>query len=264
MKKILLLWLLIGTTLFSGCAKGHITLAVTRLGAADLTCELVGAPILKPTVDSFQEDFKQDGYAVSPAKEGDFTGFRAQKHYNQIKDIKDSKVLRTFDFNTWEDAANKAIQSPAPAQGGQPGQKAPAKKPEKKEAPIVKLSGGLLFDTISVHTAVDMGDGKHLKEKDAQAILQNILSQVDLRFTLVLPTGADSTNAGEVSPDKKVLTWRLPLGQKTPLEATVTYLNPIKAAGWLLVLVVVGGVGNAYWRKRQRLKKWREQNPDLT
>lgn len=260
MKKFLLLCLVVLSTFFSGCAKGHITLSVTRLGAADLTCELVAAPVLKPTVDSFQEDFKQDGYAVSPAKDGDFAGFKAQKHYNQVKDIKDSKVLRTFDFKTWEDAATQAANG---QQSGQKQNNARARLPEKKHAPIVKLDNGLLFDTISVNTAVNMGEGEHLKDKDAQAVLKNILSQFDLRFTLVLPTGADSSNASEVSPDKKVLTWRLPLGQKTPMQASVTYLNPVKAAGWLVVLLVVGGVANAYWRKRKRLKKWQEENPDL-
>ena len=39
------------------------------------------------------------------------------------------------------------------------------------------------------------------------------------------------------------------------MEATVTYLNPVKAAGWLMVLLVVGGVGNAYYRKRKRMEK---------
>lgn len=105
MRKIMLLGCLLLSLLFSGCAKGHITLEITRLGAADLTCKLVTAPVLKPTVDAFQEDFQKDGYAVQPAKEGQYEGFLATKHYNQVKDIKDSKVLKTFDIRTWENAA---------------------------------------------------------------------------------------------------------------------------------------------------------------
>ncbi len=75
-----------------------------------------------------------------------------------------------------------------------------------------------------------------------------------LRFTLVLPTAVDDTNATQVSDDRRVLTWKLPLGEETTMDATVTYLNPVKAAGWLMVLLVVGGVGNAYYRKRKRMK----------
>ena len=96
---------------------------------------------------------------------------------------------------------------------------------------------------------------EELKNRDAQAVLQNVLKQFDLRFTLVLPTGVDATNATQVSDDKRILTWKLPLGEETPMEATVTYLNPVKAAGSLMVLLVVGGVGNAYYRKRKRMEK---------
>ena len=42
------------------------------------------------------------------------------------------------------------------------------------------------------------------------------------------------------------------------MDATVTYLNPVKAAGWLMVILVLGGVGNAYYRKRKRLKRQKE------
>ena len=100
-----------------------------------------------------------------------------------------------------------------------------------------------------------MAPKEELKNRDAQAVLQNVLKQFDLRFTLVLPTGVDATNATQVSDDKRILTWKLPLGEETPMEATVTYLNPVKAAGSLMVLLVVGGVGNAYYRKRKRMEK---------
>lgn len=88
-----------------------------------------------------------------------------------------------------------------------------------------------------------MAPKEELKNRDAQAVLQNVLKQFDLRFTLVLPTGVDATNATQVSDDKRILTWKLPLGEETPMEATVTYLNPVKAAGWLMVLLVVGAWG---------------------
>mgnify|MGYP007012692513 CR=1 FL=1 len=36
----------------------------SRLGAADLTAKLVTLPILQPTAETFEEDFKKDGYTV--------------------------------------------------------------------------------------------------------------------------------------------------------------------------------------------------------
>lgn len=245
MKKLIAALLLVLTMLLGGCAKGHITLSVTRLGAADLSCQLMSMPVLKPTVDAYREDFRNDGYRIREVMEGDYSGFLAQKHYNQLKDIKDSKVLKTFDFKTWQKAAQSAA--------GQ-GQSARPEQAPAKEKPIVAMQGGLLFDTISVKTGINMGDTADVKNKDARAVLENILKQFDLQFTLVLPTAVDSTNAPKVSEDRKVLTWKLPIGEKIPMEAHVTYLNPVKAAGWVMVILVVGTVIAAYTHKKRRQK----------
>lgn len=250
MKKILAALLLVLTMLLGGCAKGHITLSVTRLGAADLTCQLMSVPVLKPTVDAYQEDFRKDGYRIKEVKEGDYSGFLAHKHYNQLKDIKDSKVLKTFDFKTWEKAAQSAASQNQTAQNP----KASLEDKDKKKKPLVTMDGGLLFDTISIQTGVNMGAGHELKDKDTQAVLENILKQFDLQFTLILPAAVDSTNANKISDDKKTLTWKLPLGEKVPMEATVTYLNPVKASGWVMVIVVVGVVVAAYIHKHRRQK----------
>lgn len=250
MKKILAALLLMLTMLLGGCAKGHITLSVTRLGAADLTCQLMSVPVLKPTVDAYREDFRKDGYHVKEVKEGDYSGFLATKHYNQLKDIKDSKVLKTFDFKTWEKAAQSAASQGQSVQN----KKTSVQVGNKREKPLVTMDGGLLFDTISVKTGVNMGAGQQLKDKDTQAVLENILKQFDLQFTLVLPAAVDSTNANKVSDDKKTLTWKLPLGEKVPMEAAVTYLNPVKASGWVMTILVIGAVAAAYIRKRHRQK----------
>ena len=103
-----------------------------------------------------------------------------------------------------------------------------------------------------------MAPKDELKNKDAQAVLENVMKQFDLQFTLVLPTAVDDTNATSISDDRKTLTWKLPLGEKAPMDASVTYLNPVKAAGWLMVVLVLGGVGNAYYRKRKRLQRQKE------
>ena len=252
MKKFIAVLLLMFSLLLGGCAKGHITLQVSRLGAADLTCRLTSLPILKSTVDSFREDFRKDGYTVKDAAEGDYSGFLAHKHYNQLKDIKDSKILKTFDVKTWQKAAQDAVQQ---GQSGKPAEKAGETAAEAaSHKPLVTMQGGLLFDTIAVNTGIDMGSTGDVKNKDARTVLQNILKQFDLQFTLVLPAAVDSTNAPKVSDDRKILTWHLPIGEKVPLEAQMTYLNPVKAAGWVMVVLVVGTVIIAYTHKIRRQK----------
>ena len=64
-----------------------------------------------------------------------------------------------------------------------------------------------------------------------------------------LPTTADSSNA-TTSPDGgKTLVWDLVLGEDNELSAQVTYLNPYKAGGLLIVALVAGGI---FWRKKRR------------
>jgi hypothetical protein len=250
MKKLFAALCVVLTCLVSGCAKGEITLEVTRLGAADLSCRLTTLPVLQPTATAFEDDFRNDGYSVQKVDDGDYKGFIARKHYNQLKDIKDSKVLRTFDFHTWEKSAQGAVGE----SGGSAGPSGGVSLPEERHQPIVTMHSGLLFDTINVNTTVPLTPKEPIKNKQVEAIMKDIMGRIDLRFVLKLPTSVDSTNAHHVSDDGTILMWKLPLGEATPLEATVTYLNPMKAAGWAVFFIVIGGVGCAYVRKLRRQK----------
>jgi hypothetical protein len=261
MKKLLVLFSVLLTCLLAGCAKGEITLEVTRLGAADLTCKLTTLPVLQPTAEAFEEDFKNDGYSIQKISEGEYKGFQASKHYNQLKDIKDSKVLHTFDFDTWEQASRGAVSEPD-SNGADKGAKkdegsrssSKVKLPDTRHRPIVTMHGGLLFDTIDVNTTINLASKNPVKDKNVQALLNNIMKQIDLRFVLKLPAKADASNATQVSDDGRTMMWRLPLGEEHALQASVTYLNPVKAAGWAVLFIVIGGVGSAYYRKIRRQK----------
>lgn len=89
MKRFLILMALAASLLLSGCARGEITVELSRLGAADLTAKLVTLPILQPTAETFEEDFKKDGYTVQKVDEGEYkalspivitTSFRTSKN----------------------------------------------------------------------------------------------------------------------------------------------------------------------------------------
>ncbi|MCH3949996.1 MAG: hypothetical protein LKE33_03530 [Acidaminococcus sp.] len=263
MKKLLAALCVLLACLVSGCAKGVITLEVTRLGAADVTCRLTALPILQPTAQTFEEDFRKDGYQVRPVDDGDYKGFEAHKHFNQLKDIKKSKVLRTFNFKTWEEGARGALGQADTGNGINPDAKGATndvrpKLPDKEEKPIVTMHSGLLFDTIDVNTTMALESKESVKDENVKAVLKNLMSQFDLRFVLKLPTRVDQSNATKVSDDGRVLVWKIPMGEDTPLQASVTYLNPVKAAGWVVVLLVIGGVAAAYSRKLRRQKALEE------
>ena len=244
MKKIILAILMCCAIVMSGCAKGEITLDVSRLGSADVTCKLVAVPILQPALDSFQKDFTEDGFDVTEAKDGEMSGFQAHKFYLKISDVKDSKVLEAFKFSGVKGNVAKGENVTV--------DKAPATEETKK--PLVTFKEGLLFDTVSVNTHLDLVSKSQTGKDQEQWIMQNIMKQVELRFILKLPTKTDNNNATSVSEDGKTLTWELPLGEDTQMKATATFLNPYKAAAWVggVVIIVIGVIFFMAWKRRNK------------
>ena len=263
MKKIFLLITLLAALLLSGCAKGEITLELSRWGAADLSCKLVTAPVISGALNSFKDDFKQDGYIITDAQDGEMVGFLAQKHYNHLQDIKDSKVLETFRFSKIQNAAKdaqKQKQQPPAAQGQTPKKAEPTPKENQESSkPLVSVQGGLLMDKVAVHTGLDLASDKAKKGSfDEQFIIKNIIKSVSLKFILKLPVKTDTNNASSVSQDGQTLTWVLPIGENTPIDMEFTYMNPIKAASWLAggAILVIAGL---CFRSYQKSKKFKEK-----
>ena len=239
MKKIILAVLMLLTIALSGCARGEITLNVSRWGAADVNCKLVTVPVLTGALGSFQNEFKDDGYLITEVKDGDMSGFNASKHYQNIADIKDSKVLEAFRFDKLKQAVEDNKDKDKKEQ--QPAAPPQAQIPAPKKS-MVNIKQGLLFDTISVKTGLNLDPTGSKTSPEVKFMLDNVFKQMELKFILKLPTATDSNDATQVSDDGKTLTWNLALGGSTPINATVTYLNPIKAASWaaLLLLVCLG------------------------
>ncbi|MCI2109366.1 MAG: hypothetical protein LKJ99_00100 [Acidaminococcaceae bacterium] len=264
MKKIFLLIAILVTILVSGCAKGEITLEISRWGAADLSCQVVSAPVVSGVLNSFKDDFKQDGYIITDAKDGDMVGFLAQKHYNHLQDIKDSKVLETFRFSKIKDAAKEAqkqkAQAPTPKKQvpETKGQEPETKENKEQSQPLVKVQGGWLMDTVTIHTGLNLANDKAKNQSfDEQFIMRNILKSIGLKFNLKLPVKTNSNNATTVSEDGKTLTWVLPMGENTPIDMDFTYVNPIKAMSWLAgaVIIVVAGICVHSYKKSQKFKE---------
>jgi len=240
MRKLFISLCLVLALFASGCAKGEITLEISRLGAANINCKLVALPVISSGLKSFQEDFAKDGYSIAETTDGNMSGFIAHKHYSKISDVKDSKVLETFRFDKLQAIATKSQQKTTektPATEAKP--EAKTQEDKKTSSPMVQVDQGLLFDTVKVNTALNLKPDVKVG-LDQQFFLQNIMKQISLKFILILPTKAGPNNASTVSEDGKTLTWVLPVGENTPMQASVTFLNPIKAASWLALVVLIG------------------------
>jgi len=258
MKKFILAILVACAVTLSGCAKGEITLDISRWGAADVRCKLVTVSLLRGALGSFQDEFNQDGYTITDVQEGDMTGFSAFKHYKNVTDIKDSKVLEAFRFDKLKQAvdSNKEKDNKGKDQKEEkPATPAPESKPsETAPKSMVNVKQGLLFDTISVKTGLNLNPSASMSSPEVKFMLDNVFKQMELKFILKLPTATDSNDAYQVSEDGKTLTWNLALGGTTPINATVTYLNPVKAASWIAIVVLIC-LGAFLYRNYKKHKK---------
>ncbi|MFA7067784.1 MAG: hypothetical protein WC127_02290 [Acidaminococcaceae bacterium] len=245
MKKIFMLLLLFLTMCLAGCAKGVITLDISRMGTADIDCKLVTVPMLTKGLDSFQSDFIEDGYTVNAVNDGEMKGFLAHKHYARISDVKDSKVLEAFRFEKLQKVLDSGKAKDAPA----------ATKNSTVVKPMLVVDKGLLFDTVTVNTHLNLkANPEKISKHNEQWIMENLIKQIDLRFVLKLPTRVTKTNASMVSEDGRTMTWVLSIGDDNPMQATVTYCNPFKAVGWLLGILLLGGGAYVLWRRHNHLR----------
>lgn len=259
MKKLLVGCMLCVSLFFAGCASGEITLEISRMGTAEVTCQLMTTPFLQQAIASFRKDFVDDGFDVHDAANSSMSGFIAHKSYLDVRKIKDSKVLKVFRFTPPRIPSKASSKSPAEAnksQSGQPavqpGSKPSGQKADSKDA-IVSIKQGLLYDTVTIDTHLNLDPNLSSEKEKEQWILQSLMQQVDLRFVLKLPTYTDSNNATRVEDEGKTLIWVLPVGVDTPMKATATFLNLYKAAGWIsavVVIVIVGIVVVSYRRRK--------------
>ena len=254
MRKFVLILCLGLAIILSGCAKGEITLEVDRLGSANINCNLQTHPLLGSALTSFKTDFEADGFVVEDIQGQDMIGFNAHKHYAKISDTKDSKVLQVFNFATIQEKGQQlsaSQSSKVPGTGTSTGN-SQRQQSDKAQQPLVTIKQGLLMDTVSVNTHLNLAPKERQGAEQEQWIMQNIMKQVQLRFVLKLPTATDNNNATRTNDNGKILEWDLPLGVDTPMRATVTYVNPYKAAGWAVAIVAVAGIVFMYKRRKNK------------
>ncbi len=232
MRKLLIVFgILLLASALSGCAKGEVVMELSRFGSADIECKVVAAPIIASQLGSLKDDFANDGFQVENIDEDKMQGFKAKKHFKNISEVNQVKIVRGFELNK---SKNEGVKGKN------------AETENKKQAVI--YTQGILFDTVAVRTHLDLRSNHGEEAKESQWLIKNLLQQVNLRFVLKLPTTADSSNATRTPDGGKTLVWDLVLGEDNELTAQVTYLNPYKAGA---VAILGIGAGVIFWRKRK-------------
>ncbi|MDD4722968.1 MAG: hypothetical protein PHR07_09520 [Acidaminococcaceae bacterium] len=159
--------------------------------------------------------------------------------------MKDSKVLEAIRFEKLQKVLDSGKAKDALA----------ATKDTTVVKPMLVVDKGLLFDTVTVNTHLNLkANPEKNSKRNEQWLMENLIKQIDLRFVLKLPTRVTKTNASMVSEDGRTMTWVLSIGDDNPMQATVTYCNPFKAAGWSLGVLLLGCGVYLLWRKHGLLR----------
>ena len=228
---ILLVLLLLLTT---GCVRGDIVLDISRTGSAELSSKLMVASVLRENLKPVRDKFVQDGFAVMDVKETGMEGFHAVRRFDSIADMKNLAVFTGLNV---QDSLLGDQQT------------APITEKVAKEPKLV-VERGLLFDKYRIDTNIDLGNRYGFSTKDDNIIVKNIMSQVNLNFTLKLPTKTSKNNAYQVSEDGRTLVWHLAIGEDNQVVAEAEILN-LWHVGILVAILLVGG-GYLYLKDRQR------------
>lgn len=228
---IVLMVLLLMTT---GCVRGDIVLDISRSGRAELSSKLMVVSVLRDNLKPVKEKFEQDGFAVMDVKESGMEGFHAVRNFDSIADMKNLAIFKGLNIqeSLVRNKPNIQIGSEANSLAG-------AQNPEKQ--PKLSVEHGLIFNTYRIDADIDLGSKSGFAAKDDNIIVKNIMSQVDLKFVLKLPTKTIKNNAYQVSEDGRTLIWRLALGEDNQIVAEAKMIN-LWSVGIIMILTIGGGL----------------------
>ncbi|MDE3839337.1 hypothetical protein C0966_08210 [Bacillus methanolicus] len=197
------------TILLTGCVKFNTTLKIHSDGSSDLTI-IYGIDKQVASIDgtmtkSMEETKKEAetrGFKVVNFKDDKYIGLKLEKHFDTYEDLAKKEDMRLFDL----------------------------KVEEKKGFFKNKYSISGNFDFTG------MMDDAGTEEFDQQ-MASSMMSQMDLNFTLVLPTKVGENNASEIKDDGKTLVWEFLPNVNNDIEfefEKVNYLN--------IGLLIFGGI----------------------
>jgi len=231
LRTLLVLALLALTVLCGGCVKARLKADVDTSGRAaldytigvDRSAQVLSAVGADPLA-GVRNRLSGEGFAIAGWSEGQYEGFRATKRVDRLESIPGVSVegdeglsfARGIPFDTYD--LNGKVELDAAVPGGIDG--------------LVSASG--------------LGAGANA------ALSDNLVSQADIEFTMVLPVAAGVTNATRVSTDRRTLTWKLIPGQMTDLRAEARSVGLVGVLGLAFGVTLLVGVTFLIVRARKR------------
>lgn len=239
-KRMIVFLLMLVMLVTAGCAKGEITLDLQQLGQADVSCRLLVAPALALQLEQVKQSFREDQFNVSDIREGEWTGFLAERHFDKVRDVKNIHLFQS-DKKTAGESENTTAASTD-------------KKENTTPAEIV-TEHGWFVDRYKVDATLHLERQLPVKKEEEKQLAAFLLSQIRLNFVVKLPLEPNSSNAGEVRDGGKTLVWAVNLTSPTRIQAEASVVNWPRVGG---VALVAAAVAAALWRRRKVRKKRKE------
>lgn len=229
--------------LLSSCVDVEYKISINSDHSADVTYQILMNPLFaglmqgdadQGPLDSMRASAQANAYTVSDAAADDKTGFKAEKHIENLE-----KALSEGDpFGK--------ISEEYPIEPGKG----------------IKIKKGFFSTTYTIDSDIDL-TSLSPDEEDTNdltgSLAESIMQSMKLRFILNLPQKAENTNAATIESDGQLLTWNLVPGQVNKVQASVSLPNKkanleltIGIAILAIIVIISLALGNK--RKRSQLK----------
>lgn len=214
-KQIKLLFVFMCMFLLTGCAKLNTTMDITTEDVKltiVLACKEAFKDQLKLT-DEQIENYATQKYVVEEYKKDGYVGYKITKSLGKLSSLKGAKKYAIIPMQKYisadKDASKQMFNS------------------------VLGVYSARFYFPDNLYTYLP--DTNTEKDSEAQ---KEILKKIEYKFTVTLPSRALSTNATEVSEDKKTLTWDLSEGQEVKFTFT-PYLTIAIVIGSIILLLFI-------------------------
>ena len=218
-KMLLLIVTLVMIIVFTGCVNITCTLTLDEDGDADIVTSVLYSDqefsYNNEAIEKIKDSFENKGYKVSDINENGMLGFSFTKEKIKLSDLKNILIEEyKLDISTIGD---------------------------------IKFENGFLYNTYNINSNIDLsqfvnigkitdGDGKQITGEE----LQKEFSHLSIKLIVKMEKGTiTSSNAKEISEDKKSAEWILIPGTATNIELDAMTSSMLPVVGTVVILGVM-------------------------
>ncbi len=213
-KKVKLLLVLMVMILLTGCAKVNTTMDITTKDVKltiILACKEAFKDQLKLT-DEQIDNYAKQKYFVEDYNENGYVGYKITKSLGKLSSLKGAKKYAIISMQ-------KYIMA-------------------EKDASKQMFNSILGVYSARFSFSDDLSSFSGTNNENSSEEQKELLKNIEYKFTVTLPSRVLSTNATEVSEDKKTLTWDLSKEQEVKFTFTPYLTIAIVVASIILLLVI--------------------------